>query len=89
MEIPFDSSDLACLVQADWYEEFGDIGFAEDIREEVELPPINQFVYEYGYGGSRVGGVNVGGVGGVISVGGVGGISYVGSFGVVGGDIGW
>jgi hypothetical protein len=56
MEIPFDSSDLACLVQADWHEEFGDLSFAEDIREEVELSTTNQFVYEYGLGDGSVGG---------------------------------
>jgi hypothetical protein len=94
MEIPFDSSDLACLVQADWHEEFGDLNFAEDIREEVESPTIHQFVYEFGggIGVGRVGGVgggvvssSVGGVGGSVGVGRVGGIVGVGRVGSVGG----
>lgn len=80
--------DISWLVYADWLEERGKDGEAQDLRESIAENKINIWSYEYrsyliGVGG----GVGVSGVGGVGGVGGAG-IDSVGIGVDVGGGVG-
>ena len=73
---PQDHSDTTLLVWSDWLEENGEEQKAHELREEIAHPPVDRWDWEYLIGGgSRVGGIVSGFVGGAAvgeDVGGVG-----------------